>query len=272
MGLGGVAVGRQTQKSRPAEAGREWGSLARFALLCLSIAAAGVVWVTWYGGGEPSDAYSFYHPTYEDRVFATYIWSPAFAQVTAPLRLLPYDMFVGLVRGLELAALVAMVPYGAWIAVFLPPVATEINAANINLLLALCVVLSFRYPAAWTLALLTKPSIALGSLWFPFRGEWRRFAQAVVPAVVIAAVSFALDPGAWAAYLGAFGHYSDAAGWPFPVPIWPRIPIVLALVWWGARTNRPWMAALGAILALPRLYFMSPAMLVALVPLMRRRA
>lgn len=258
-----VGPGRGETKERPAEAGR-------LVLFALSVAAAIVVWVTWYGGGTPSDAYSFYHPTYEDRAFATYIWSPAFAQITAPLRLLPFDAFVGLVRGLELAALVAMAPYGAWIAVFLPPVATEINAANINLLLALCVVLSFRYPAAWTLALLTKPSMALASLWFPFRGEWRRFALAIAPAVIIAAVSFALDPGAWVAYLGAFGHYSDAPGWPFPIPIWPRIPIVLALVWWGARTNRPWMAGLGAILALPRLYFLSPAMLVALIPLLRR--
>jgi len=36
---------------------------------------------------------------------------------------------------------------------------------------------------------------------------------------------------------------------------------------WGARTNRPWTVAVASALALPRLYYQSPAILIALVPL-----
>jgi hypothetical protein len=45
---------------------------------------------------------------------------------------------------------------------------------------------------------------------------------------------------------------------------------VLALVIWGSVTCRPWAVALGTMLAAPRLYFLSPVMLLGLLPLLPR--
>jgi len=244
--------------------------LVRFGLATLSILTAVVVWVNWYGAGDPVDARAFYDPDYS-RPDYLYLWSPAFAQLTAPFRLLPFDAFVGLVRGIELIALVALIPYGAWLAIFLPPVAAEINAANINLALIGCVVLSLRWPAAWLLPLITKPSMGVGLLWYPVRREWRKLAIAVGATAAIVAVSFALDPVMWVAWAGQLLHASDKAGWPFPWPVWPRLPVAAVVVIWGARTNRPWTVPLAAIIAMPRFYFLSIAMFVGLLPLMRPR-
>ncbi len=55
---------------------------------------------------------------------------------------------MAVVRLAEVVTLVVMAPYGAWLAIWLPPVASEINAANINLLPMGAVVLSLRWPSA----------------------------------------------------------------------------------------------------------------------------
>jgi hypothetical protein len=218
-----------------------------------------------YGGFSPVDAANWYTYVYGGD---NYIWSPAFAQLTTPLRSLPFDAFVGVVRGVELASLIALAPFGAFVAVFLPPVAAEVNSGNINLILTLCVVAGLRWPALWTLPLLTKPSMGLGLLWFLVRKEWRSFAIAVIPAAVISSVSFVAYPQIWFDWLGAFTTYSDTPGWPFPIPVWPRIPVALVLVIWGARTNRPWALMAATFIAWPRLYFQSLAILIGLIPLL----
>lgn len=229
-----------------------------------------IVWIAYYGSGNPVDAKAFYAPDYS-RTEYVYLWSPAFAQLTSPLRLLPFDVFVAVVRAIELAALVAMVPYGAWLVILLPPVAAEINAANINLTLIGCVALSLRWPAAWLLPLITKPSMGVGLLWYPVRREWRKLLIAVGVTGAVVAISVALDPAMWVGWAQQLLRTSDTVGWPFPWPVWPRLPIAGVIVVWGARTNRPWTVALTSIIAMPRLFFLSIAMLVGLLPLMRRR-
>lgn len=250
--------------------------LVRVAAFGLSLASVAVFWVTLtVAGGMPVDARAFYEldlgNLYVDDEYA-YLWSPAFAHLTAPFRALPFDAFVALVRLLEGAALVAMAPLGAWLFVWLTPVAAEINAGNINLLLIGCVVLSLRWPAAWLLPLITKPTMGIGLLWYVARGEWRNLAIAVGVTGAICVASFALAPQLWfewVAFLRA--SVSDVPGWPFPVPVWPRLPIAAVLVVVGARTDRPWLLGLAAIIAMPRLYFLSIAMFVGLLPLLRRR-
>ncbi len=54
-----------------------------------------------------------------------------------------------------------------------------------------------------------------------------------------------------------------------PYPLWLRLPLAVALVAWGARTNRRWVVPAAALLALPRLYFQSPALLLAVLPALR---
>src|SRR3954462_911719 len=118
----------------------------RFALFVLSVAVCAIVWMVMYGAFQPVDAANWYTYVYGGD---NYIWSPAFAQLTTPLRALPFDVFVGVVRALELACLVVLAPFGAFVAIVLPPVAAEVNSGNINLILTLCVVLGLRWPALW---------------------------------------------------------------------------------------------------------------------------
>jgi hypothetical protein len=145
----------------------------------------------------------------------------------------------------------------------------ELNAANINLLLMAAVLAGFRWPVAWVPVLLTKPTAGLGLLWFVVRGEWRKAAIPILIAIVIAGISMLFAPDLWSSYLVALGRQSLDAGWPFPWPVWVRAPIAVALIVWGARTDRRWTLIVGTILAMPRLYFLSPAMLLAVLPTLR---
>jgi hypothetical protein len=232
-----------------------------------------VVWVTFtMWRGNPTDASDFWvDPT---RPYAThhFAYSPAFAQAIAPFHLFGFEVYVAAQRAVELLCAFWLAGPVLPIALFLPPVAVEINAANINLILVTAIALGFRWPAFWSIVLLTKPTMGVGLLWFVFRREWRPLAIGLGVTFAIAAVSFALNPAAWIEYPQAVLAIDATPGWPFPWPIWIRLPIAVPLVIWGARTNRPWAAALGAMLAAPRLYFLSPVMLLGLLPLLPNAA
>jgi hypothetical protein len=64
----------------------------------------------------------------------------------------------------------------------------EIWGGNIEVLVALAVVLGFRWPAAWSFILLTKITPGVGLLWFAVRREWRSLAIVAVATGGIAAV------------------------------------------------------------------------------------
>jgi Glycosyltransferase family 87 len=252
-----------------------WSFVIRGVLLGMSMLVALVIWshrATFTGFG--ADARGFYDlqgPRLYEADDHLYLWSPAFAQITTPLRDLPFDSFLDLVRGLDLVAMIVLAPLGSWLAAFLPPVGSELSSGNINLVLAACVVFGFRWPALWTLPLLTKPSLGVALLWFVVRRGWRHLVYAIGPAIAISLVSFLLTPQLWFDWFGLLTTAVGDSGWPFPVPLWIRLPIAVILVVWGARTERRWAAVLGAIVAMPRLYFMTPAMLLALLPTMQSR-
>ena len=71
-----------------------------------------------------------------------------------------------------------------------PFAAMEVAGGNVSLLLAAAIVLGFRWPAAWSIVLLTKITPGIGLLWFAVRREWRSLAIALGATAVIAAVSF----------------------------------------------------------------------------------
>ena len=222
-------------------------------------------------GGDPVDALCYWltnpdHPY--DRAQFQFAYSPVVAQLAAPLFQLPFAMFAALMRVIEIASLVFLTGPLAGALIFTTPVASEVNAANINLLIAVIMVLGFRWPALWALPLLTKPSMGVGLVWFLVRGEWRKLAAPIAIAGALALGSFLLNQRVWFEYYTFLtsGTAQDG-GWPYPYPITVRLPISLALVIWGARTNRPWTVALASAFALPRLYYQSPAILIALVPL-----
>jgi hypothetical protein len=53
--------------------------------------------------------------------------------------------------------------------------------------------------------------------------------------------------------------------------VWVRLPIAAAIVLVGARTDRPWTVAVSAWLAMPVVWIASAAVLIALIPSLRKR-
>lgn len=223
--------------------------------------------------GDPVDALSYWltdpaNPYPMHREEYQFGYSPAIAQIWAPLFRLPFDVFAFLFRVVEVVGLLILTGPLAGAFIFTTPVASEVNAANINMLLGLVMVLGFRWPALWAIPLLTKPSMGIGLLWFVLRGEWRKAAIPIAVAGAISLVSFAFNPSLWFQWVEWVQHGTAQVGeWPYPYPIQVRLPIALLIVVWGARTNRPWAVVLASALALPRLYYQSPAILVAMIPL-----
>jgi hypothetical protein len=246
----------------------------RHLLTLAAIGAAAVAFVSLtQTGGNPVDAWCYWridpaHPYTTGE--SQFVYTPAAAQVLTPFLDLPFATFVALVRLAGLASLVALAGPAAFFALFLPPVAAEINAANINFPMGVAILAAFRWPALWAFPLLTKVMPGVGILWFAVRREWRAFAIGVGTTAAIAGVSFAADPSLWRQYLAFIATDTPhVAGWPFPYPLWLRLPLAVGLVAWGARTNRRWVVPAAALLAMPRLYFQSPALLLAVLPTLR---
>jgi hypothetical protein len=251
---------------------QRWALTVPTLLLALSTGICIQVFVLLsLSGGDPVDALCYWltNPAQPyARAQFQFAYSPVVAQLMAPLFQWPFPMFAALLRLIEVASLLFLTGPLAGALIFTTPVASEINAANINLLIAVIMVLGFRWPALWALPLLTKPSMGVGLVWFLVRGEWRKLATPIAIAGALALGSFLVNQRVWFEYFTFLtsGTAQDG-GWPYPYPITVRLPISLALVIWGARTNRPWTVALASAFALPRLYYQSPAMLIALVPL-----
>ena len=127
-----------------------------------------------------------------------YLYSPAFAQLIAPLTVLPLPVFMA-----AWTALVAAVFYwvAGWRAFFigaLAPVAMSIAIGQLDVLMAAAIVIGFRWPAAWVLPFITKVTPGIGVLWFAARGEWRSLGIALGATAAVVGASMAIDPRAWA--------------------------------------------------------------------------
>ena len=243
----------------------------RHLLTMIGIGGAAITWLSLtQSGGNPVDAFCYWRIDPASPYTAggsQFVYTPVAAQALTPFLGLPFSVFVAIIRLVDLAALVALAGPATLLALLLPPVAAEINAANINLPIGLAVVAAFRWPALLAFPLLTKVTPGLGVLWFAVRREWRPFAIAIGTAAGLAAVSFLLAPGLWAKYVDFMANGTpQVADWPFPYPLWLRLPPTVLLVVWGARTDRRWVIPAAALLVLPRLYFQSPALLLAVLP------
>jgi glycosyl transferase family 87 len=248
--------------------GRLWGSLARPLIVVLYGLAGGVALTAWATFsamvGKPVDAWCYYRLTPGAPYWQTdyaFVYSPAAAQAMIPFQALPFEVFVGLVRAAELAAAFALAGPFLPLVILWPPLASEINAANINLLIVAVAVWGLRWPALWSLVLLTKVTPGVGLLWFAVRGEWRNLAIAFGLTGAIVLASFVYAPGLWFEWPAYMATLTPSDG----VPLWARVGIAAALVAWGARTNRPWTVVLAVTIATPRLHFMTPAMLIGLL-------
>lgn len=226
-----------------------------------------LIFYTWTVG-SPVDAWCYYgmdptNPWDPDRCF---LYTPPIAQLMTVIQaIVPFDLFYTTLRALEMTALALMAGPAIGPALLIPAVVIEINAANVNLLIVGAVLLGFRYPWAWAFVILTKLTPGIGLLWFVVRREWRQVAIALGVTGVLVAVSFAIAPWMWGAYLqGLFTASDDSL-----FRIWWRLPIAAAVVIWGARGNHRWAVIIAVFLAMPRWYFLTPVILVGLFPLVR---
>jgi len=182
-----------------------------------------------------------------------YLYSPAFAQLIEPLRLLPWRLFDAVWTVVLFMALAWTARGWGLVLVLFPPVLASIALGNIETFMAAAIVIGFRYPAAWALILLTKVTPGVGLLWFAVRREWRAlFIAGGVTAAVVAA-SFVVAPSAWFEW---FDSLRSNAGvtfplWTLPGPLWLRVAVAAVLVVWGARTDRRWAVPVAAAIAMP---------------------
>jgi uncharacterized protein YjeT (DUF2065 family) len=240
----------------------------RFFLIALGIGWAIAVFVTFTQMGHPVDALCYYgfDPKNIWDPNGCFLYSPPVAQVMGVIQtLMPFETFTFLLRAAETAVLAIVTGPALFFSLFIPAVAIELNAVNINLLIVGAVLIGFRYPFAWAFIILTKLSPGVGLLWFAVRREWRNLAIAVGATVLIAGGSFLLAPDLWRQYIEQLGREPDDSifviGW--------RLPLAALVVIWGARTNRRWTMIVAVFLAMPRWYFLTPVILVGLFPLVK---
>jgi hypothetical protein len=197
-----------------------------------------------------------------------YVYSPAFLQVMAPLTRLPWLLFIAIWTALLIVAVRYLTGRRLFaIGVLLATV--ELVGGNISLLLAVAMVVGFRWPAAWSFVLLTKVTPGIGLLWFVVRREWRQLGIALGATALIVAASALIMPRAWLDWfnllLGLTGREGTWAA--VPIPFLVRLPMAVAVVVWGARTNRRWTVPVAGMLALPALWYGGLTMLLAVIAL-----
>jgi hypothetical protein len=263
----GLQVGPVLVRSRTLRAMRDGAIVACLVLATahlmnlLDIGVDGHV----YWAVDPSHPYTSAQPG-----TPVYLYSPAFAQLTAPIHVLPWNVFIAAWTVLLTAALVWQAGLLTAIALLIFPVFVDLTVGNIHLLMGAAILVGFRWPWTWAFILLTKVTPGVGLLWFAFRREWRSLAIALGATAAIAAVSFVFRPDLWRAWLDLLVAASRAPDMNFivPLPVWYRLPISVAILAWGAKTDRRWTVPLASCIALPVLELNGFAMLVAMIPLL----
>ena len=201
-----------------------------------------------------------------------FLYAPAFAQLIVPLTLLPYPVFAAIWTMLGAALLVWLAGRYAIVLALLPPVAVTLVQGQLDLAFAAVAVVGLRWPAAWALPLLTKVTPGVGLVWFLVRGEWRSLGVALAATGGVIAVSAALAHERWFEWLGLLSRMEfPMLGGDLiflPLALWVRLPLAVAIVAWGARTDRTWTIPVAMCLAMPIVWLNSPTVLVAIVPML----
>jgi hypothetical protein len=204
-----------------------------------------------------------------------YRYPPPLIQLLAPFHLLPFPLFAGLWVGMLFIVFLVLAGRWAPLLLFFPPVLAELFLGNINLLIALAIVVGMRRPAAWAFVLLTKLTPGIGLLWFAGRGEWRSLGIALGATAAVAAVSFVLAPALWMEFRDAITAQAGAAIDVPPLALQVSLPIRLVLAaivaLYAARTNRAWLVPVAATIGAPAIWGNVLVILIAAVPLAEGR-
>jgi hypothetical protein len=204
----------------------------------------------------------------EWNTIGAYPYSPAFAQLVWPLDQLPWAVFVAVWTAILIGAVYLLTGPDLFL-LGLVVGAMEIAGGNITLLLALAIVAGFRWPATWAFVILTKITPGVALIWFALRREWRSLAVALGATAAVVAASFLLLADQWRAWVELLVANTGKGGtWAaIPIPLVVRLPVGVLLIAWGAPRNQRWTVPVGAMLALPALWYGSLSMLLAVIPL-----
>jgi hypothetical protein len=211
-----------------------------------------------YGGSNPYEIGAF-------------LYAPAFAQSIFWLTKLPWPWFAALWTAASVAAYIWLTGRWAFPLVLTGAVALELYLGQIDIFIAVAIVIGFRYPAVWAFPLLTKVAPGVGLLWFLFRREWRNLSIAIISTVAVAGLSAALAPNLWHDWWELLRRSimdkQVVEGAYLGIPVWLRLPFAVGTIFWGARTDRHWTVPIGVLLAMPILWINVFALLLAVVPL-----
>ncbi len=221
--------------------------------------------VRYYWAADPTNLYP--HPELAEK--NGYNYSPAFEFLVGWWRSVPFEVFVAIWRAILLALLVWMAGPFTIFVLFTIPVASEINAGNIQIMLAAAIVIGFRYPASWAFVLLTKVTPGVGLLWFAMQRRWRAIGIALGTTAIVVAASFVIGPQRWFDYLALITSGQQPAVAPFYLPLGVRLVPAIAIIAWGGWKGYRWPVVVGSTLALPVFYTTSLAMLVGVLPYAR---
>ena len=237
--------------------------LARDAMLLLGIIVGVAQAGGWFalpvdamGYWQSGSARELYPRVWSDVVTGNMLYPPPVAQISALLQPIGWPAFIVIVTTATFAgfwycarqwSFPLMLIGIPWFFGIGPEEPAKFLAyaliGNLQWMLAALTILAFRYPALWSLELVTKVTTAFGWWWYVIRGEWRKAAIGAAATVLVIAVSFALSPQWWFDYLGFAVRNFTAADPPiptFPIPLGVRLATAVPLLIWGARTNRPW--------------------------------
>ena len=194
-----------------------------------------------------------------------YVYAPVLAQIAYPLTLLSWPTFSIVWNVAQLGALIGITgPVWAAALIWLLPwptlpgydnaVLATLENGNPMIILGMSVVAAYRWPAFWALAILMKVTPVIGLVWFAVRREWTRLAIAAGATAILSGVSFVVAPQLWVDWVALL---LDAAGKDtvsreiIPLPLAVRGLAALAIIVWGARTDRYWTVPIGVMLSLP---------------------
>ncbi len=220
----------------------------------------------------PTLANPYLHSNWTDQI--AYPYSPAFLQLLEPIRWLPWQVFMGVWAAILMAAMAYLTGPRLILLGLAFFGLMEIWGGNIELLVALAIVVGFRWPAAWSFVLLTKITPGVALLWFAVRREWRSLAIALAATAAIVIVSFVSMPDAWRTWPQVLANNVGKNGtWAaVPIPFAVRLPFAVVLVVWGARTDHRWTVPVSAMLALPALWYGGLSIMLATLPLIDARS
>jgi hypothetical protein len=153
-----------------------------------------------------------------------------------------------------------------------PGVIDDVVRGNINVFLALAVVLTLRHAAAalWSTSFLTKVTPGIGVVWHAGRREWRQFAVALAVTGGIIGIGLLVNRDLWLSWFASLQVGAESYRTVnFLAPLVVRVAAGLAICFIAAFSGRAWLLPVGMLVALPGLWPASFALLTASVVLFK---